>query len=431
MSRERERGAALILTIVVIMALTTLALGMATFTTAEERTANTWRDAMQVRGVATAGVHIVQEMFRNPTLVPRSGVDYTDEASLNALGISRSMRSGTRYSGNFQPPFAGSWARVFGGTSNAPDVRFDCRTAAPGKCWLDAKLNALLGQELDTGRITEVKLFAPPIVTMKTYGIATVRVTAEKSVRGEVVARETIEAVIVDEASKPVVLGNGEVVFKIYGGTLSGDGCEVVHSNSAPNASRVTMPDIDPWDPLYKPVLAKELEKYYLVNKVGVFKWDVAANGWSVCEEGPEIVFRDGKFELREALDGATIVVDGDFVKRVDMTAAMTIIATGSIEIEGVTNWKPALSNRVMWIAGGDIRIGPHCCAATATVDYSGIIAARGKFLTTGPNLLVGVLVADSIHSPEGSHASFCSASEWPWTVPIKPGVSSMKAAAD
>ena len=74
--RLHERGAALILTVVVIMVLTTLALAMATFTVTEERTAVTYRDSLQTRMLAEAGVRVVQEMFRSPNdrnLVPLFG----------------------------------------------------------------------------------------------------------------------------------------------------------------------------------------------------------------------------------------------------------------------------------------------------------------------------------------------------------------------
>src|SRR5689334_20515831 len=103
--RPPERGAALIITVIVIMVLMTLGLAMVAFTTTEERTATTYRDGLQAKEVAQAGVNIVTEMFRDPVdrkLVPLFSTnsadctahtaDYcgtdeaTTEASLNTLG---------------------------------------------------------------------------------------------------------------------------------------------------------------------------------------------------------------------------------------------------------------------------------------------------------------------------------------------------------
>jgi hypothetical protein len=336
--RRDQRGAALILTVVVVMVLTTLALTMATFTTTEERTANTYRDSMQTRAVAEAGVRIVQEMFRDPTnrdLVPLynaaaggagPGWDYwgaTDVAvntNLNNIGIWRKARPGAVppfYTGNnnafFMPPFNASWATAFGGiydpnpAGDSYDLKFNCRNpatgnfiATPANCWLN-KFNDLLVEEdddlhLDTGRITDISLYQPPIAGGRAYGIATVRVTAEKRANGddgEILAREVIEAVIIDLSQKPAVLGNGDIVFKIQAGTLCGNGCEQIHANGDADVGSITggkdpmvtatgqvtggatskkdgakdvvSPYINPWDLAYRPTNAAELGRYYLV----------------------------------------------------------------------------------------------------------------------------------------------------------------------
>jgi Tfp pilus assembly protein PilX len=344
--KRRERGAALILTVVVIMILTTLALTMATFTVTEERTATTYRDSLQTRAVAEAGARVVQEMFRSPTdrqLVPLysatatadgAGWDYwgaTDaaiETELNQKGIWRAERSGTnpaKYSGNdnrfFQGPFKDNWARLFSGTySNdtavAPDLydlKFNCTNPNDAtvvipstECWLDSKINALLNNgavvnnkldvNVNTGKITDISFYAPPTVGGRAYGLATIRITAVKYdtdlSTANVIARETIEAVMIDTTPKPAVLGNGNIVFVMQGGSMCGNGCEQIHANgnaqvgtitggsdpmvtatgtisggaasNKPNAKAVTTPHINPWDLAYKPTLTSELNMYYL-----------------------------------------------------------------------------------------------------------------------------------------------------------------------
>jgi hypothetical protein len=272
---SKQRGAALILTVVVVMVLTTLGLAMVGFTTTEERTATSYRDGLQARATAEAGIHLAEEMFRDPTnrlLVPLfsttasdcagTAADYcgTDEAttetSLHAKGIWRASRAPitpARYTGPsnvfFQGPFNGDWGQTFGGSysstaaSDKYDLKFNCTdpsnsatVVSSTNCWLDSKFNLLLQTSTDwnlsTGRITDISFYGPPSVNGKAYGICTVRVTAVKTdSNGAIVAREVMEAVIGDAQPKPAVLGNGDIVFKTSAGVACGDGCENIHAN--------------------------------------------------------------------------------------------------------------------------------------------------------------------------------------------------------
>ena len=332
-TRRRQRGAALILTVVVIMILTTVGMAMVTFTTTEERTATAYRDTLQVRSVAEAGVRMVQMMFNDPDerqLVPRfeltataptaggpydyNGTDEpTTEASLNSIGIFRANRVGAtpaKYTGAndrfFRGPFGESWANVFGGAytpSNIYDLKFNCTNpttnAVVANCWLNNNINSLLQTSpdwnLDSGRITDISFYAAPAVNGIQYGITTIRVTAEKRINGELLASETIEAVIGDNNTKPAVLGNGSVNIASSAGTACGDGCEQIHANgnvtvagnaaggedpivtatgtvngpappiSQAGAPAVLTPEINPWDLAYKPKDAVQLSKYYLL----------------------------------------------------------------------------------------------------------------------------------------------------------------------
>jgi len=333
--RKRERGAALIITVVVVMLLTTLALTMAAFTVTEERSATTYRDSLQVRQVAEAGIRVAQEMFRTPgdnqlvplwSLASAGGGDYwganpTDiETRLNAIGVWRAVRTGAnpvRYSGNnnrfFQGPFKDTWDQVFGGVydpvvaNDRFDLKFNCTNPTSGAvvaatdCWLESNINALLNPApggnftLDTGRVTDISFYGPPLVNGRAYGLATIRVTATKFDEDgtTVVARETLEAVIIDINPKPAVLGNGDIIFKTHAGVMCGDGCEQIHANgnatvgtitggqnpmvtatgsisggsgsTKPGAKNVSTPEINPWDLEYKPRISAELDKYYLL----------------------------------------------------------------------------------------------------------------------------------------------------------------------
>ncbi|HYC58246.1 MAG TPA: pilus assembly PilX N-terminal domain-containing protein [Thermoanaerobaculia bacterium] len=266
----RQRGAALILTVVVILVLSTLGLAMVAFTGTEERSAVVYRDTLQTRAVAEGGVRLVQMMFADPAdraLVPvfkagttaGSAWDYYGTTSaaaepiLNGIGIFRADRS--PYSpalytgannGFFRGPFSTDWGSVFGGTysnveaSDKYDLKFNCINPADdtdvgADCWLD-KINALIQDpgtdvNLNPGKIVDISFYGPPSVGGVPYGITTVRVTAEKyadTAETQVVAREVVEAVIGDLTKKPAVLGNGNVTFNI---NLCGDGCEQIHAN--------------------------------------------------------------------------------------------------------------------------------------------------------------------------------------------------------
>jgi Tfp pilus assembly protein PilX len=612
--RPRQRGAALILTVVVIMVLTTLALAMATFTITEERTAVTYRDSLQTRMLAEAGVRAVQEMFRSPTdreLVPFYGVGETAdgagwdywgadedeiETNLNKIGIWRADRTGAspaKYSGHnnrfFVGTFKDTWEQVFGGTYSSTaandqyDVKFNCSDPSTGtpivnsetQCWLDLTVNAMLldaptGKDeyaLDSGRITDISFYAPPSAGGDSYGLATVRVTAAKfDEDGTVSARETIEAVIIDLTPKPAVLGNGDIVFKTSAGVMCGDGCEQIHANgdaqvgtisggedpmvtatgtitggsgSTKQASAVTAPRINPWDLDYKPKVANELDKYYLLaarpldgiwtdadvtnnitprecgyNKVSLcqdynlefspapantakprtaadtpymYKWDSAKQGWTECSNG--LVLSGGvacpgaptfsvsraadsvvngsadtndlpynkntvpqtQFTITSAQVGATVLVDGKFYKSGNMDTTMTIIAAGTLGFHASSTWKPALSNRVMWVTGRDLDSHSNCCAPANTCttnlglpEYSAIIAAHEQVVNDSQHAILGVLIAESrvdldptvtgglaIDSPKGDHGSLCNNPAWPWALPVTPGISSMKSAAN
>ncbi|HEX7705857.1 MAG TPA: pilus assembly PilX N-terminal domain-containing protein [Thermoanaerobaculia bacterium] len=612
--RSGERGAALILTVIVIMVLTTLGIAMVTFTTTEERTATTYRDAMQVRAVAEGGIRVVQEMFRSPqdrNLIPlysatgtsaNAAWDYWGaneaavETNLNAIGIWRAVRAGAspaRYTGTndslFSPPFRTSWANVFGGAysptaiSDVYDLKFNCTdpsdatsVVASSSCWLDSKLNAMLSASsdfnLDTGRISDISFYAPPMVNNKAYGIATVRVTAEKrDASGGLMARETLIAIIGDATPTPSILGNGNVDIGTTGNRdLCGDGCEQIHANGnisiSPNisggedpmvsatgsvtgtstsinagASFVEPPEINPWDLTYKPSVTAELAKYYLVtarrldaawrdgdastkgsaprpcgngglarcqdynleyatdnsakpartatDTPYMYRWNNTNSEWDECSSGTslsavgactggptfsvarvadEIIgtttdnadipfnkFRVPKttFEIQSAQDGATVLVDGKFYKHGNLNATMSVIAAGSIHLHSNTTWYPALSSKVMWLAGRDIYFHSDCCAPTNNVcadpaaapAYSGVIAAHEQIKGDSNNSVAGIVIAENrvnhdtlvntatlaIDLPKMEHVYLCGQPDWPWAMPTTPVILAIMSAAN
>lgn len=600
--RRGQRGAALILTVIVIMVLSSLGMAMVTFTSTEERAAVTYRDALQTRALAESGVRLVAEMFRstddrslvpvyNAGASPGSAWDYygateaDTEATLNAIGIWRSARPGmdpARYTGGsggfFKGPFKDSWGQVFGEVYSPANTRFDLRfnctnpanaaqTVASTDCWLDSKLNALLSAStnfnLDSGRITDISFYAPPKDGDRAYGICTVRVTAEKRSGNVVLARETIEAIIGDNTSKPAVMGNGNVDFKSQAGVLCGNGCEQIHANgnitvgpisggtspmvtatgtvtgttdSRPNTTALTTPEINPWDLTYRPTLPAELSRYYLLTAgildpvwttagstipgprpcgnnnmsqcqdynleyttAGVarplrtvadvprmYVWSTAINRWQLCATGdtlntcaggPSFTVTRGNdldvtasagadnadlpfnknripktiFNIQNAVNGSTVLIDGQWSKAGAMSSMMTVVAVGSISFTASSTWGPAMSNRTMWITGRDLYTHSNCCAPSNTCatnlsspEYAGITAAHEQMLFDSQNAQLGVILAENrvnidtvvnssmaLESRQGDHGSICDLPDWPWSLPTTPIILAMRRATN
>lgn len=311
----------MVVALVVTAILTTIGMSMALVAESEEAASAAYRDEVQVQAIAEAGVRIVQQMFYDPdsALVPRFGVNYSGgtvaqvETSLNSIGIYRTTRGtiNSRYTGQgdrlFRGPFDTSFDRVFGGTyspaADLYDLKFSCATVT-SNCWLDTTFNTLFTTPTNwnrtTGRITEISLYAPPVVNGRMYGYATVRVTSAKfNASNRLIASETLEAVIGSDGAKPAIMADGNIAIA-SGSTMCGSSCERIHANGdltlqgggtyqggAPvmtatgtvttggstvtpgpssNAEPIEPPAVNPWDTIYRPTTAAGLNKFYLVT---------------------------------------------------------------------------------------------------------------------------------------------------------------------
>jgi hypothetical protein len=135
----------------------------------------------------------------------------------------------------------------------------------------------------------------------------------------------------------------------------------------------------------------------------------------------------------------------------------MTIVAVGTLGFHSQSDWRPAMSNRVMWISGRDIDTHSNCCAGSntcstnlGTPDYAAIIAAHEQIKNDSQSALLGVLIGENrvnedptiggsaaastlnaLDLDSGDHGSLCNNPEWPWTMPVTPAIASMKSAAN
>jgi hypothetical protein len=203
--RHGSRGSALLVSLMVMVGLSLLGLSFVAISETETAIAGHQRDSQQALDVAESAAKGCTEWFQDPNW------------SLNTAGILpankaafKNTRKITGYNDVYKPnattllfdkPFKGSLDNRFMGTQDYPDVLIDDSTS-DGRTFLDTFNSTLFPvQEGGSGqnpRVTEIRVFAPPIIgaTIRNstnggigagdyeggvrYGLATIQVTAQK-----------------------------------------------------------------------------------------------------------------------------------------------------------------------------------------------------------------------------------------------------------
>lgn len=196
---RRQRGSALLVSLMVIVGLSLLGLGFVSISETESAISVNGRNYSQTVNSAEAGAQAVVEMFQAPDWAESSGIlppnlaafkndRWTDTGSGTASDIGYYKDGATDILFD-KPLHTGNTNRFFG-TENYPDVIID-RSTTDGQTYLD-RLNTVLFADNDSGgQITEIRVYAPPIIggTVNAhdcidggvrYGVATIRATAEK-----------------------------------------------------------------------------------------------------------------------------------------------------------------------------------------------------------------------------------------------------------
>ena len=195
---RRERGSALLVSLMVIVGLSMLGLGFVALSETESAISVNQRNREEALTHAEAAANVVVDWFQNPKWALAHGLmpsnDPTVNTELNAMKKTRTSTAGT---GKYKPssaqllfdlPFKPSFSDRFYGTPNSPDILIN-RTTAPN--FLTAFNTALFTDLSDGGEITEIRIWAPPIVGGSItagfynnggdrYGVATIRVTAQR-----------------------------------------------------------------------------------------------------------------------------------------------------------------------------------------------------------------------------------------------------------
>lgn len=278
-----DRGSAILVAVMVTAVLALMGLAFLTLSETETYISINRRNTEQVLSIAESGVNLAVTWYNNPDSVqnelvpPLAAVDLdqrvgdtnwdgVDDIDVASNGPSDRYRGG-RASGGYRlfdrfyrgPAYATLW-----GDSDHPDVLIQDDPATPGE-YLD-EVNALFNPSNDpslgTVRISEIKVYAPPMDTAlrQRFGIATIEVTAVKHERGpgsDIAARQTVRAVL-NEIPFPVPIGALEAAAPIdesgnFGTHWAGTSTEsTLDTTSGSNYPGPTVPrassDLDGWE---------------------------------------------------------------------------------------------------------------------------------------------------------------------------------------
>lgn len=246
----RERGSALLVSLMVMVGLSLLGLGFVAISESESAISLNERNATQVQAIAESGARAAVEWFQDPQWARNMNfVPANSDTLLGAGGYKRqrvipASGGGTAYTGVYKPlggtptpllfdrPYRPSPQNRFFGSENFADLVFNRDNAANQ---LTALNTALFGSDLRVnGRIEEIAIYAPPMiggvltagywVGGERYGLATIRVTAEKWSRetgGTLLARRIVR-IVVGEFPMPIPGGPIQTQASInFGGNFN------------------------------------------------------------------------------------------------------------------------------------------------------------------------------------------------------------------
>lgn len=204
--RRRERGSALLTSMMVMVVMTVIGLSFVMVSDTENQIAVADRDARQVLYVAMSGAKLAQNWFNvpdpayNPFVPSKSScnlsqrVGDSDYDGSNEIDVPTNG-SGDRYRGGtstgsyrlFDKPFRGAPRDTFWGSYDHPDVLLSNDPNVPNE-YLDRMtllFNTGRSKSLEGVEITEIRVYAPPYDAdlARRYGICTIACRAAKTIR--------------------------------------------------------------------------------------------------------------------------------------------------------------------------------------------------------------------------------------------------------
>jgi len=264
--RESSRGSALLVSLVVIAGLSLLGLSFMAISETENAISVNQRNAMQVQAIAESGARSVVEWFQDPTWARNLGIMPSNNPA--PAGMKRSRVVGA-YTGVYKPsattllldkPYRPAPPNRFYGDDDTPDILINHTIDSPSMIALNTLLFGADNQE--NGRISEIKIFAPPImggtltngfwVGGERYGTATIRVTAQKwsmPANGVLLAQRSV-SIVVGEFPLPIPAGPIQTASSAaFGGAFDVHwGDEVALGTLNPSVTRTRLPWMNPFD---------------------------------------------------------------------------------------------------------------------------------------------------------------------------------------
>lgn len=264
--RSRDRGSALLVTLIVVAGLSLLGLAFVGVSETESAIAANQRDGIQTQAIAEAGARAAMEWFQNPQWARGLGIMPSNAPAPDGM---KRIRSVDGIDDVYKPlssqllfdkPYRPARQHRFLGDEETADITI---TDDIDEATLENLNTFLFGaNSRAAGRITEIRVYAPPIVggTLvggfwsggDRFGTATIRVTAEKwsADEGGTLRARRIVRLVVGEFPMPIPAGPIQSASNAaFGGSFDVHwGDEVALGTLNPSVSRTRIPWANAFD---------------------------------------------------------------------------------------------------------------------------------------------------------------------------------------
>lgn len=229
-SRRRQSGSAMLVSLMVMVGLSLLGLAFVTISETESAISVNERNAMQTLAVAETGARTVVEWFNAPKWALANDLMPLNDAAIKQERKAQDAANFT-YTGYYKPDAprlfdlphkTASPDRFWGVDEKSADIVINATTlAASGDAKVQNFLNRfnelLFANTTDGAAVTDIRIYAPPVIGSpsttehpassgkrfwdrgKRYGLATIKVTAQKrNPSNEVIAERFVKIVVAE-----------------------------------------------------------------------------------------------------------------------------------------------------------------------------------------------------------------------------------------